>query len=792
MILGPKNCMLNYSDISYLGRSSYNISAAVNNQPINNFNTFSSPPNTFHLGNLDTGSTDHFIAFHDNSCCKNVRKAHDHEKIIVTLPNGAKITSSHVGDLQIGPPEARKAHIFQDALHGSLISIGAFCDAGCTATYSRHVVHIYDRNNHLILSGTRSAATNNLWMVDMNKPSTHFSGASYGGLTHLEQRIQWLHRTYGSPVASTFIHALQRGWIKSPGMSIKTIQSHVHILNSTQTADGHLDQARQNVQSTTKSRRHRSTNPDAGPADSRILTKVIDRNHMDATGRFPVPAIDGSQYIMILYSEYGNYIKPIAMANRTTASMVAVYEEALHFFEAKGLKPTFQRLDNEISAPYISLLTKHDIVLDLVPPGQHRRNKAERAIRTFKNHFISILSGVDPDFPANLWATLLEQTELTINLLRESTCHPRISAWEEINGAFNFNATPIAPLGMKVTVHDKPQQRGSWSTHGHTGFYTGPAMHHYRCYTTRIQSTGAQRITDTLAWHPHGFSLPTATPLELVSDAASSLTDALHLLAKSNIVAAVNAQPLHDLISSTQDNLKNLVTFFSIGTAPPRDEPATTHASSQRVAGEVPTRAPIERVDVPASIPTLSERVHDPAPVTSIERVDLPAPIHTSVERVDVEAPTHTSSARVDEEVFTSSRQSRPSSSVPDVPPGFATLDVPLAPFRPTAASRKANFRKRDTTALTGHNPRRSTRGRHPNRHYCSELSHTTAFPSWDLPTTILSPHTNHFACTAIDLDSQGKRLNIRRSFKRTLCAKTHVDHLSGYLIGRGRYILPK
>jgi hypothetical protein len=34
-----------------------------------------------------------------------------------------------------------------------------------------------------------------------------------------------------------------------------------------------------------------------------------------------------------------------------------------------------------------------------VPPKEHRVNAAERAIRTFKNHFVSILCTVDAKFP---------------------------------------------------------------------------------------------------------------------------------------------------------------------------------------------------------------------------------------------------------------------------------------------------------------------------------------------------------------------------------------------------------
>eukprot|EP00804_Cyclotella_cryptica_P010878 CCRYP_008802-RA/>CCRYP_008802-RA protein AED:0.43 eAED:0.43 QI:0/-1/0/1/-1/1/1/0/164 len=41
------------------------------------------------------------------------------------------------------------------------------------------------------------------------------------------------------------------------------------------------------------------------------------------------------------------------------------------------------------------------------PPNVHRTNAAERAIQTFKAHFLSILTGIDPSFPNYLWDKLL-------------------------------------------------------------------------------------------------------------------------------------------------------------------------------------------------------------------------------------------------------------------------------------------------------------------------------------------------------------------------------------------------
>ena len=84
-----------------------------------------------------------------------------------------------------------------------------------------------------------------------------------------------------------------------------------------------------------------------------------------------------------------------------------------------------QILDNEASVEYKRAIKKKWNANDqLVPPNKHRSNTAERAIRTFKAHFLSILAGVAPDSPRNLWDLLLPQTELTLNLLNQATLDP--------------------------------------------------------------------------------------------------------------------------------------------------------------------------------------------------------------------------------------------------------------------------------------------------------------------------------------------------------------------------------
>jgi hypothetical protein len=68
----------------------------------------------------------------------------------------------------------------------------------------------------------------------------------------------------------------------------------------------------------------------------------------------------------------------------------------------KGFKPKLQTMDNESSAALKHYFTEKEMSYQLIPPHFHRTNAAERAIRTFKEHFKAGLAAVNPDFPAHL------------------------------------------------------------------------------------------------------------------------------------------------------------------------------------------------------------------------------------------------------------------------------------------------------------------------------------------------------------------------------------------------------
>ena len=144
----------------------------------------------------------------------------------------------------------------------------------------------------------------------------------------------------------------------------------------------------------------------------------------------------------------------------------------------------------------------------LASPHDHHLNPAERAIRTFKNHFTSNLHGTDRDFPAHQWCELIDQCVMTLNMLRRSRINPKLSAYTQIFGLFDYNKTPLALLGKKDFVYEQFTQRKSHADHGKIGYVIGPSMEHYRHLKFYMPETKVTRVIDTYVFIPTKFELP--------------------------------------------------------------------------------------------------------------------------------------------------------------------------------------------------------------------------------------------------------------------------------------------
>jgi hypothetical protein len=161
--------------------------------------------------------------------------------------------------------------------------------------------------------------------------------------------------------------------------------------------------------------------------------------------------------------------------------MIAAFTDILTNLNACGYAPKLNVMDNECSKAVEAHIRINSMDIHLVPPHNHRVNAAEHVIATFKEHNISALTTVDKDCPLQLWDNFLPQVELTLNLIQFSRRDPTKLANEEVNGKFDYNKTPLAPLGTKGLVYDDPMVQASWAPHGTDAYYMGPALKYYHC-----------------------------------------------------------------------------------------------------------------------------------------------------------------------------------------------------------------------------------------------------------------------------------------------------------------------
>jgi hypothetical protein len=342
--------------------------------------------------------------------------------------------------------------------------------------------------------------------------------------------------------------------------------------------------------------------------------------HSDQTGKFVVASSASNNYVLVVFDYDSNSILVEPMRSRTGPCILTAFQTVHAGLVAAGLRPQLHRLDNECSAALKTFLHEADIDYRLVPPRLHRRNAAERAIHTFKNHFIAGFCSIDKNFPLHLWDKLLPQAELTLNLLRGSRLNPKLSAHAQMHGHFDCNCTPVAPPGIRVLVHVKPSERTTWSPHGVDGWYTGPALESYRCYTVWLWDTRAMRICDTLTWFPTKTTMPLASSKDLI---LAGMHDILHALQHPSPGSPL--APLTDSHHNVLVQLRSILTSVASPQLPPAS--ARTSPTSSSIVSPVPIAIP-PQADAPLRVDTTTHI--DAAPL----RVDATASIDAAPLRV--------------------------------------------------------------------------------------------------------------------------------------------------------------
>ena len=228
------------------------------------------------------------------------------------------ITATHTGLLPYNnlSTEAKTTKILPKLHSASLLSLGQLCNDNCDVHLNKRKIKVY-KNNKTILQG-RCNLTDGLWDIPIpipsqNKNNEHISIIIPKNNTK-KDLVQFYHAAMFSRVKATFIKAIRNSNFQSwPGLTTKMLAKF--LAPTLATHFGHLNQERQNLQST-----QQSNNFDAFPTsdEPNITTneiisnitpyRVTNKAYNDLPGKFPFSSSRGSQYFLVIYHYDSNAI----------------------------------------------------------------------------------------------------------------------------------------------------------------------------------------------------------------------------------------------------------------------------------------------------------------------------------------------------------------------------------------------------------------------------------------------------------------------------------------------------
>ena len=447
----------------------------------------------------------------------------DGDQINVTLPDGNRVKSTNKCLLDIPqlPTAARHGYIIPGLAAHSLLSVVTLCNAGCEITFTKYDATVKYKGE-TIMKGRKCTRTG-LWMIALNpttiptpSPSKHTANALHTfppqncmgipkqtnptPITTLqeannmvqtldtsskEEMAKFHHQTLGSPPVSTLLRVLRKHpdeLSTFPGITRELITKH--LPPSTATAKGHMTRTRKGLRSTQKQNMEipdaREELHDMEPAEQVLsaiddelfcysITTDNDGNvvYSDLPRRFPIESYRGMNYFFVAYIYKCNYILIRPMKSRKDEDMVRTFQMVYDELEAKGHRPALHVLDNECSRAVKNYITSQQTNIQLVEPHNHRVNAAEPAVKCVKYHTIASFATLDPDCPIQLWCRFMDQVEITMNLLRTSRRDNNKSAYEDFhNRKFDWNRTPMAPLGTRALAFKDSSDRAAWQPRG--------------------------------------------------------------------------------------------------------------------------------------------------------------------------------------------------------------------------------------------------------------------------------------------------------------------------------------
>ena len=598
---------------------------------------------------------------------------------VFALADGRPAPASEEAKLHHAIREPARTVDMVPALRGnSLLSGGKFAEAGYISICDGEEVNIYDGrtariqvSEEAVLKGWRCPHTN-LWRIPLRADVTSLNDHTLlldgpGGtdtlhlrysvpssaemLAHIElfskpdpaeainnlyelpsveRAVRYLHAAAGFPTKATWLKAIRNGhYVSWPLLTVKHVNKY--FPESEETQKGHMRSQRQGVRSTKRRASGESADDPADPpAEAEAMPAPIEKKRdifiktfeprstlfTDQTGRFPQQSSRGNNYQMILYHIDSNSTWVEPMRDRTEGELIAARRRGVERMKKRGIEAGHQVLDNEVSKAYKDEITTSGMTFQLVPPDDHRRNLAEKAIQTWKDHFIGVLSGTAETFPLHLWCQAIPQMERQLLLLQRSNVNPSISAYSHVYGQHNYDAAPFVPIGMESLVHEKPRRRRTFAEHCKKGYVLGTAFDHYRSWVIWMTDTRATRVSGTV-FHKHKYiTNPAVTPADAVIAAAGRLA------------AVIKGTLSNSMGTDALDELARLGAVFTnaAATAPKEEQAPRPRPAIVPPARPAPRRSPRLLPEAPAA-PRLRAPPAQPDPLPLAPTAPSPAAV---------------------------------------------------------------------------------------------------------------------------------------------------------------------
>eukprot|EP00804_Cyclotella_cryptica_P014407 CCRYP_004762-RA/>CCRYP_004762-RA protein AED:0.30 eAED:0.26 QI:0/0/0/1/1/1/4/0/702 len=392
---------------------------------------------------LDSGATSHFNKPSDNLPITGP----SHKTVAVAFGQEASTTASAMLSMTQLYTPACQTHILPALSPNSLLSVGTFANHRYVTIFheGEKGTTVHDRNDITITSKRPSVLQgcrdeHGLCRLPLAAPTSALHPKVEHSLNNVydlpstTHTIRYLQAALGFPTKNTLLAAIRNGNLTTfPGLTAANAMKH--FPESDETQKGHMKQ---------------NTNPTTFHTHARHQTP----EHL-------------SPHLRCHKKDDEHRSNRALSCHLTTRMQISHAYQTIHqrWKDYRVINVNCHVLDNEAPHELKAAIRSNGCTVKLTPPSIHQPHNAKRAIQTFKSHFITILAGVDNSFPINKWDSLLPQTILTLNLLRNANVAPKISAYAYHHRPFDYDRMPLAPIECAVQFHVKSGRRRTWGEH---------------------------------------------------------------------------------------------------------------------------------------------------------------------------------------------------------------------------------------------------------------------------------------------------------------------------------------